>query len=355
MKSAHQAQRLYWLMALPVIIFIATIIWLIHAIYHDADRHEQVLTQAFELKYLHARLLYLGDLLPLTLYTTIVRDKDTDLSHYQQQRLQMDDFVQRLGEMYTPNLLLNIDARLAEQIKAQHERLRAHEDEALQWLANAPRNKALSELENAMYVGGREEFGRRVTQLAQEVEHAFHWELAQDTRRIHSRILSLLVLVLLLAMVWFALLKRAHAAHLALLKTEQELRQRTTALHESSARLSAILNTVIDGIITIDARGTIESINPAMTEIFGYSEAELIGQPINILMPEHDARRHDAYLNHYLETGEQKIIGIGRKVMGRRKDGTEIPVDLAVAEMYFGTRRMFSGLIRDLSKHAPSP
>jgi PAS domain S-box-containing protein len=345
-----QARRLYWFLALPVIIFIVTISWLIYAIYHDADRHEQVLKQAFEIKYLHARVQHGSELLPLTL-RHVLSGKHR-IETYQQQRAQVDSFALRLRNLSADSLLLNVDRNLGQHIFDHYQQLRSLEDHAL---ADMPRSTAGAVFDSAAYIAGNNDLNRRITQLAQELEHAFHWVLTEDTRRVHARILTLLVLVLLLAVVWFALFARARSAHLDLDIKEQELSQRTQALWESSARLSAILNNVIDGIVTIDTQGVIESVNPAMEDIFGYSEAELIGQRINMLMPQDEARQHDGYLRHYLKTGEKKIIGIGRKVTGVRKDGTQIPLDLAVSEMYFGDKRMFSGLIRDLSKHPHTP
>lgn len=118
---------------------------------------------------------------------------------------------------------------------------------------------------------------------------------------------------------------------------------------DSESRLSAIVNTAVDGIITIDQHGVIESCNPATERLFGYSMREMIGQNVRMLMPSPFREQHDAYLEHYLHTGERKIIGIGREVMGRRKDGTTFPMDLAVSELYIGGKRMFTGLVHDVT------
>jgi PAS domain S-box-containing protein len=121
------------------------------------------------------------------------------------------------------------------------------------------------------------------------------------------------------------------------------------ALQGSEARMRAIFETAVDGIIMIDERGIVDRVNPAAEHLFGYSEAELRGQNISILMPEPHRSAHDGYLAHYLATGEQRIIGKGREVAGRRKDGSVFPLDLAVSEMRVGTRRMFTGIVRDIT------
>src|SRR6266511_3971033 len=100
-----------------------------------------------------------------------------------------------------------------------------------------------------------------------------------------------------------------------------ERRQAQAALRDSEARLRAILETAVEGIITIDERGIIESVNPAAEKIFGYTAAELVGKNVSLLMPPPFREAHDAYLVNYLRTGQAKIIGIGREVVGRRKDG----------------------------------
>ncbi|MES2148503.1 MAG: PAS domain S-box protein [Pseudomonadota bacterium] len=122
------------------------------------------------------------------------------------------------------------------------------------------------------------------------------------------------------------------------------------ALQESEARMRAIFETAVDAIITIDERGILERLNPAAQTMFGYTEDELVGRNVSVLMPEPHRSSHDGYLSHYKDTNEKKIIGIGREVNGLRKDGSVFPMDLAVAEMRIGARRMFTGLVRDISE-----
>jgi PAS domain S-box-containing protein len=123
-----------------------------------------------------------------------------------------------------------------------------------------------------------------------------------------------------------------------------------SALGDSAERLRAILETAVEGIITIDERGLIESFNPAAEKIFGYSASEAIGQNVKLLMPEPYRHEHDSYLKNYRQTGHEKIIGIGREVVGRRKDGTIFPMDLSVSELRLADRRMFTGFVRDITE-----
>lgn len=121
-------------------------------------------------------------------------------------------------------------------------------------------------------------------------------------------------------------------------------------LQENEARYRTILNTTVDGIITIDASGTVLSVNPAVEEVFGYRMEEMVGQKVTMLMGEPDRSAHKGYLDHYLKTGEAKVIGMGREVVAVKKDGTPIPVELAVSEFQLEGRRMFTGVLRDLSE-----
>lgn len=114
--------------------------------------------------------------------------------------------------------------------------------------------------------------------------------------------------------------------------------------------LQTIIETSPDGIITIDARGAIESFNPASEELFGYRKDEVIGKNIKMLMPEPHQSAHDDYLARYLETGEKRIIGFGREVAGQRKDGTVFPMELAVSELAIGGQTKFAGFIRDITR-----
>ena len=101
--------------------------------------------------------------------------------------------------------------------------------------------------------------------------------------------------------------------------------------------------------MVIDANGAIRSVNNATERLFGYPAAELIGQNVKILMPEPYAGEHDAYLANYLRTGRKKIIGIGREVVDRRRDGSIFPMDLSVGEAREGGGAMFVGIIRDIT------
>ncbi|RKF29959.1 PAS domain-containing sensor histidine kinase [Sphingobacterium siyangense] len=114
--------------------------------------------------------------------------------------------------------------------------------------------------------------------------------------------------------------------------------------------LAAIIDHAIDGIITIDNRGNVESINPAALELFGYQAEEVIGHNISMLMPEPDRGNHDDYLHNYQTTGHKKIIGIGREVMGLKKNGETFPFRLAVSEVWLKDKNIFTGFIHDLSR-----
>jgi two-component system sensor kinase FixL len=119
---------------------------------------------------------------------------------------------------------------------------------------------------------------------------------------------------------------------------------------ESAKLLKAIIETAIDGIITIDDRGRVESLNPAALRLFGYSLEEVVGKNISMLMPEPDKSGHDGYLQRYQHTGEKRIIGKGREVRGLRKDGSTFPFRLAVSEVRYDERTIYTGFIHDLSK-----
>ena len=138
-------------------------------------------------------------------------------------------------------------------------------------------------------------------------------------------------------------------ANASLEKEISERQHTAAALTESEARHRAIVATAVDGIITIDEKGTVQSINPAAERIFGYPAAEVVGHNVNMLQPEPYHSQHDKYIRNYLSTGNAKIIGIGREVVGLRKDGTTFPMDLAVSEMRLGEKHLFTGIIRDIT------
>ena len=121
------------------------------------------------------------------------------------------------------------------------------------------------------------------------------------------------------------------------------------ARRASETRMQAIVDTAVDGIVVIDERGTVESFNRAAERIFGYGADEVIGQNVAMLMPTPYREEHDGYFARYHATGERRVIGIGREVAGRRKDGGTFPLDLAVSEMHLEGRRLYTGLVRDIT------
>jgi two-component system sensor kinase FixL len=126
--------------------------------------------------------------------------------------------------------------------------------------------------------------------------------------------------------------------------------QHTPQSGDRRKTLEAIHDSAVDAIITINHRGLIETINPSTETLFGYTESELIGQNIKMLMPEPYHGEHDEYLQRYLQTGDAKIIGIGREVVARKKDGSAFPIHLAVSEVRLEGRMVFAGFVRDLTQ-----
>ena len=119
---------------------------------------------------------------------------------------------------------------------------------------------------------------------------------------------------------------------------------------ENAALLQALVHNAIDGIITIDEFGIIESINPSACKLFAYSEQEVLGNNISMLIPSSDAESHDYYLQHYKMTGEAHIIGIGRELIGKTKEGYQFPFKLGVSKVNYAGRKIYAGFIHDLSQ-----
>jgi PAS domain S-box-containing protein len=139
------------------------------------------------------------------------------------------------------------------------------------------------------------------------------------------------------------------AVYLLLVRDRRVLGGTLEDLADSEAKARAVVELSPDGIVTIDERGTMLDVNQTVTRIFGYSREELIGSNVSVLMPTPDRERHDGFLTTYARTGQAKIIGIGREVMGRRKDGSAVPLHLSVKEVRLAGRRLFTGFLHDLT------
>jgi len=121
-------------------------------------------------------------------------------------------------------------------------------------------------------------------------------------------------------------------------------------LHARQTHLQSILDTVPDAMVVIDERGVMSSFSAAAERLFGWSPAEAIGRNVSMLMPDPYRQAHDGYLERYLTTGERRIIGIGRVVVGQRRDGSTFPMELSIGEARTGDIRFFTGFVRDLSE-----
>jgi two-component system, LuxR family, sensor kinase FixL len=143
-------------------------------------------------------------------------------------------------------------------------------------------------------------------------------------------------------------IRLAFAEKLARDKTQRNIIEEK--LRESEARYRSIVETTVDAIITINEKALIRTFNQAAEKLFQYQANEVIGQNVNMLMPEPYKKEHDDYMHNYLQTGRRKIIGIGREVTGKRKDGSTFPMYLAVSEVKLRDQRIFTGIVRDISE-----
>lgn len=135
-----------------------------------------------------------------------------------------------------------------------------------------------------------------------------------------------------------------------MLRNSDSIRQYVGDLQAREAHLQSILDTVPDAMIVIDEHGVMQSFSSAAERQFGWASAEVIGKNVSMLMPDPYRTAHDSYLARYMDTGERRIIGVGRVVVGERKDGTTFPMELSVGEMISGKRRYFTGFVRDLTE-----
>ncbi|MES2047382.1 MAG: diguanylate cyclase [Pseudomonadota bacterium] len=148
----------------------------------------------------------------------------------------------------------------------------------------------------------------------------------------------------------------AKLEHLVSERTDELAQANTVLLREIAqhgqvqGRLQAVLDAAVDGIIVADVRGRILTTNPAVEKIFQYTDQESLGQPLTLFMPEPFHREHESYISNYLRTGDAKVIGIGREVVGLRRDGTEFPLDLAVGVIHHEDTTQFVGIVRDISE-----
>jgi two-component system sensor kinase FixL len=140
------------------------------------------------------------------------------------------------------------------------------------------------------------------------------------------------------------------AIGLAIVGLNHQLQTSASLASSRAEQLDTIINTTVDGIVVIDGEGRIEAFNRGAERLFGYPQSEVLGRNVSLLMPSPYHEEHDGYLKHYLGTGHARIIGTGREVSGRRRDGTVFPLHLSVGEMVVGGQRKFTGMLHDLTE-----
>ena len=138
--------------------------------------------------------------------------------------------------------------------------------------------------------------------------------------------------------------------YVGIIRDISERKRNLEALRASEAKMRAVIETAVDGLIIIDGEGRIQIFNPACERLFGYSPSDVVGQNVRMLMPPPYRQEHDSYIGNYQRTGERKIIGIGREVVGQRKDGSTFPMELSVGEAQTPDGRVYVGIIRDVSE-----
>jgi len=171
--------------------------------------------------------------------------------------------------------------------------------------------------------------------------------------RFNLIVISAIATILAIGATLFTLML-GQRAHRSLSKARDELEdrvvERTQELQDSEKRTRAIIDNAPDGVIIISEKGEIQNFSPAAEVIFGYTPDEVVGKNIKMLMPEPRRSEHDGYLKRYLQTGEARIVGMNREVVGLGKDGNEFPMDLSVGEALLGNERIFTGIVRDITE-----
>lgn len=166
--------------------------------------------------------------------------------------------------------------------------------------------------------------------------------LAGDVRAVYVKTAALVVGLLLISATLLFLIRRAEQRNSSMFMR---------SLQSSVSRQRAILQSMVDGMVTIDATGRMLHVNDAVTRLFGYPAGELVGSNVSMLMPDHHREAHDGYLQHYLTTGESKILGKGREVMARRRDGSLFPIKLTLGESIEGDDHIFVGILHDMTDY----
>ncbi|MDY6994419.1 MAG: PAS domain S-box protein, partial [Pseudomonadota bacterium] len=320
-------------------------LWLSWYGYSNFVELETKVERAVDMGYLEGQIQYFDEVATMSARLWALTGDTHWEERYQEFSIAFENAVQEALVLVPAIEGLALTQRIDES-KAQ---LIMLEYEAFDWIRQGQLAQAEKILFSQDYIKEKQKIKRNTRKLYQLLKTALETKFIVEKQWAFTHIVIVFILIVVLLIFWFYMLKRLHHWHVAVNEHRQQLRQQTQALQASEAQISAILNNMIDAVIVIDESGRIESVNQAVKTVFGYEPIELIGQSVNLLIPEPHQNQHDNYMQHYLTHGECKIIGLGREGLALHQQGHTFAIDLTVSEMYLGERRLFNGLIRDIS------
>jgi len=319
------------LLTLPILIISLTLISFSWLHYRHLSTLKTTLKKDFQVEQLQQRLQH------LTHFTRSMRLKR--LMQYHRFEAYDDQMMRELNTLWTQALKIVPTLKqtpLMEQLDQYHAQLLVMDYKAFELIKQGQINKAQTLINSQSYRQIQAQFNQTIEQFQayldnfvdQQVVAAQNW-----ARLLMGKMLALIVVLLgfwSLILIW--------------------LWRYTKHLQANEARINAVIRYLVDGVIVINHQGIIESVNQAVTKLFGYSRDELVGHKVNMLMPEPYCDEHDQYLQHYLTGGEAKVIGIGREVLGKRKDGSTFPLQLSISEVKNKDKHLFTGIVRDITQ-----
>lgn len=320
------------------IVMLLVLLWIVYSLYQSNNAFISYEKKIVKLEEIYGNILLYDEILTMSARTAVLTGDISWEQRYRDTKKKLDESILKASTLFP-----EVFHTYFEKAKTISQRLVEYENKAFELIRLGNVEQARSSLSNGEYQKSKEQYAEVIANLYAALQTFMQQEEQRSETRNKYYLFEFFLILIIFVFAWISL-NRA-------LKSERLHRNRTQEFVEKTdVFLAGVLESVEDGIVSINKEGVIISVNPAMEKLFGYSSDEMLGQNVKILMPSPYQDEHDDYIRRYLETGENKIIGIGRQVSGRRKDGSTFPMKLVVRENIIGDKLSFIGVIRDITE-----
>jgi|GEM_PF-3479471 len=324
-------KNLFLIINVSVSLLLLLLLWFIYNLYAEDIRFVEHEEKIIEVSRLEGEIRFYDEVLSMSARMAVITGDEKWEQRYRETEEKLEKNLEKAKVFFPDELIIHL-----EKTNVANEKLIELENKAFELINMGKKKQAEKLLFSDEYDSYKKQYALAVDASYKSLNILMRAEEEKTFSTILKYLVFCFFLVLLFLFAWFCL-------NLILFRGR-------IRLDEKEVYIQGILENAVDGIISIDKKGIILSVNPATESLFAYDASEMLGENIKMLMPSPYHDEHDGYLSNYHKTGEKKVIGIGREVMGQRKDGSTFPMELSVSENKIGKSHSFTYIVRDISE-----